>query len=51
MIGEGDWVISVTVPATAGLIFTSLAFLKFYGLQRGIEGGRGKPLLQRPCGT
>lgn len=43
----GDWVPGVMV----GVIFTFLGSLKFYGLQRGIEGGRGKPLGQRLCGT
>jgi hypothetical protein len=42
-----DWVI----PVTVGVIFTLLACLKFYGLHRGIKGGRGKPLIQRLCGT
>jgi hypothetical protein len=43
----GDWVPGVLV----GGVFTSLACLKFYGLHRGIEGGREKPLGQRLCGT
>jgi hypothetical protein len=43
----GDWIPDVVV----GVLFTSLASLKFYGLARGIEGGRGKPLGQRLCGT
>jgi hypothetical protein len=34
-----------------GVIFTLLASFKFYGLHRGIEGGRGKPFRQRLCGT
>jgi len=34
-----------------GVVFTSLACLKFYGLLRGIEGGGGKPLGLRLCGT
>lgn len=42
-----DWVSGVLV----GVVFTSLACLKFYGLWRGIEGGQGKPFRQRLCGT
>ena len=41
------WLSSVFV----GLIFITLACLKFFGLYRGIEGGAKKPLAQRLCGT
>jgi hypothetical protein len=34
-----------------GVTFTALACIKFYGLQRGIVGGRGKPFRRRLCGT
>jgi hypothetical protein len=37
--------------ALVGVVFTSVACLKFYGLRRGIEGGRGKPFRQQLCGT
>jgi hypothetical protein len=42
-----DWLPGILV----GVVFTSVACLKFYGLRRGIEGGRGKPFPQRLCGT
>lgn len=31
--------------------FTLLGLLKLYGLAYGIEGGQGKPLETRLCGT
>ncbi len=34
-----------------GVTFTVFACLKFFGLARGIEGGRGKPAFQYVCGT
>jgi len=34
-----------------GATFTALAAVKFYGLARGIEGGGGKPLQTRLCGS
>jgi hypothetical protein len=34
-----------------GTTFTSLGCLKFYGLLRGIQGGRDKPFFQYVCGT
>ena len=37
--------------ATVGLTFTLLASLKLWGLNRGIDGGAGKPVVQRICGT
>jgi len=42
-----DWLPYILV----GVMFTSLACVKFYGLQQGIVGGRGKPFRQRLCGT
>ena len=42
-----DWF----VPALVGGVFTLLGCLKFYGVLRGIEGGRDKPLSQKLCGT
>jgi hypothetical protein len=38
-------------PALVGTIFTLVGVLKLYGLVRGIEGGQGKPIGQRLCGT
>ena len=46
-LGISDW-----LPlATAGCTLTALACGKFYGLARRIEGGAGKPIVQRLCGT
>jgi len=42
-----DWLPGLAV----GVTFTTIACLKFYGLQHRIEGGRGKPFGQRLCGT
>ena len=47
MIVLSDWI----PGALVGVAFTLVACLKFYGLRRGIEGGRGKPLGRRLCGT
>jgi hypothetical protein len=47
MIALGDWI----PDALVGVVLTLVAGLKFYGLRRGIEGGRGKPLGRRLCGT
>ena len=38
-------------PAAVGTMLTALGALKLYGLARGIEGERGKPLGQYICGT
>jgi len=38
-------------PMLVGVTFTVVAILKFYGLARGIEGGAGKPLPVRLCGS
>jgi hypothetical protein len=37
--------------ALVGTVFTLLGCLKLYGLARGIEGGRGRPVARRLCGT
>jgi hypothetical protein len=37
--------------ATVGLTFTILGSLKLWGLNRGIVGGAGTPVVQRICGT
>jgi hypothetical protein len=37
--------------ALVGTTFTLLGLVKVYGLARGIEGGGGKPLGRRLCGT
>jgi hypothetical protein len=37
--------------AAAGITFTTLGSLKVYGLMRGFEGGRGKPMFEYVCGT
>jgi hypothetical protein len=42
-----DWL----PPAFVGGLFTTLGVLKVYGLARGIQGGGGKPLAQRACGS
>ena len=42
-----DWL----PPAVIGAMFTGLGVAKFYGLRRGIVGGRGAPLARRLCGT
>ncbi|MEK7468331.1 MAG: hypothetical protein AAB074_13045 [Planctomycetota bacterium] len=34
-----------------GATFTAFSAVKFYGLARGIEGGGGKPLQTRLCGS
>jgi hypothetical protein len=47
MTATFDWFPGLLV----GVVFTSLACIKFYGLQRGIEGGRGKSFGKRLCGT
>lgn len=47
MISITDWF----PPALVGLMMTAVAILKLYGLSRGIEGGAGKPTMQRLCGT
>ena len=39
------------VLAAVGIPFTVIGCLKLYGLWRGIEGGKDKPLGQRLCGT
>jgi len=45
MIDFADW-----FPlATVGLTFTLLGSLKLCGLNRGIVGGAGKPVVQRIC--
>lgn len=47
MISLPDW-----FPlATVGLMFTLLGGIKLWGLKEGIEGGAGKPVVQRLCGT
>lgn len=47
MIALADW-----LPlALTGTIFTLWGCLRLYGLARGIEGGRAKPVGQRLCGT
>lgn len=38
-------------PLAVGVMFTSIAMLKFYALARGIEGGPGKTWWQRMRGT
>jgi hypothetical protein len=47
MVQFFDWFI----PALLGVSFTTFGLLKFYGLRRGIVGGRGKPFTERLCGT
>jgi hypothetical protein len=47
MLTFGDWF----ALATVGLTFTTLGSLKLWGLYRGIDGGAGKPVVQRICGT
>jgi len=47
MMAMADWIPGMMV----GVVFTFVACLKFYGLHRGIEGGRGKRFRQRLCGT
>jgi len=42
-----DWLPTLVI----GMSFTLLGAAKLYGLSRGIEGGGGKPLSQRMCGT
>ena len=37
--------------ALVGTVFTLWGCLRLYGLARGIEGGRGKPIGHRLCGT
>jgi hypothetical protein len=37
--------------ALVGALFTSLGLLKVYGLAEGIEGGAGRPVKYRLCGT
>jgi hypothetical protein len=37
--------------ALTGTVLTLMGCLKLYGLARGIEGGRDKPVAQRLCGT
>ena len=47
MLAFSDW-----FPlATVGLTFTTLGSLKLWGLNRGIDGGADKPVVQRLCGT
>jgi hypothetical protein len=41
----------VAPPLGIGVAFTAMGLAKVYGLVRGIEGGGGKPLRQRACGT
>jgi hypothetical protein len=47
MISFSDWF----VPAAIGLSFTTLGFIKLYGLRRGIVGGKDQPFGKRLCGT
>src|SRR6266542_3776683 len=47
MIPFADWF----VPAILGLTFTLFGSVKLYGLQKGILGGKDKPLAQQLCGT
>jgi hypothetical protein len=49
---QGIMTLGDLIPAViVGVMFTVLGSLKFYGLYRGIEGGRGKPWVRRLCGT
>lgn len=41
-----DWL----VPTLIGTMFTSFALAKFYGLAKGIVGGRDKPFAIKLCG-
>lgn len=34
-----------------GLLITGLGVAKVYGYTRGIEGGKGKPVIEQICGT
>jgi len=47
MIPFTDWFPLALVGST----FTLFGLIKLYGLKRGIVGGRGKPAIQRLCGT
>jgi hypothetical protein len=47
MLRFNDWF----TLATVGLTFTLLGGIKLWGLNRGIVGGAGKPMVQRLCGT
>jgi hypothetical protein len=47
MLTFADWF----VPAVIGVTFTLLGCLKLYGLCKGIEGGKDKPVAQQLCGT
>ena len=47
MLTFSDWF----PQATVGLTFTIVGSLKLWGLNRGIVGGAGKPVVQRICGT
>lgn len=38
-------------PLCVGTFFTLFGCIKLYGIQRGIVGGRDKPLTQQLCGT
>ena len=37
--------------ALVGVVFTTLAVFKLYGLRRGMVGGKDKPAFQQLCGT
>lgn len=41
----------IIIACTVGGLFTLMACLKFYGLLCGIQGGAGKPLVQRLVGS
>jgi hypothetical protein len=47
MTALSDWLPSAVVGTT----FTTVGALKFYGLSRGIVGGRCKPASDRICGS
>jgi hypothetical protein len=47
MIPFADWF----VPAVVGLTFTLFGSLKFFGLYKGVIGGKDKPFAQKLCGT
>lgn len=47
MVGFVDWF----PPAMVGGMFAVFGLLKVYGLFRGIQGGGGKPLAERVCGS
>lgn len=47
MISFAEW-----LPALAvGVSFTVMGCLKLFGFAKGVEGGHGKPLVARLCGT